>query len=597
MGLKPLQETWDLDAFFNGGSSSRELITYLQHIQQLLDELRQKVDAFSKEDTQIENKLTAVLETYEITYKKLAQAGSFVSCLQSQNTKDMRAGSLRGSIAKLEAELGTILAGFDQSLAEIPISQWEELMDSAAFSDVRYILNERREHVKDQLPVEQETLIQKLAVDGYHAWDELYSSLVNKITIPFEQNGETQMISVGQAENAMDDSDREVRKAVYHNLEHAWTQDEHLFASTLNHLAGFRLQVYETRGWDHILKEPLDICRMKQETLDTMWSVIDEHKQPFIDYLQRKADMLGVDKLSWFDVGAPIGSETNTYSYQDAAAFIIKHFAGFGKELAAFTEKAFNERWVEAENRPNKRVGGFCTNFPDSGESRIFMTFSGTPSNVATLAHELGHSFHQEVMQDVRMLNRKYAMNVAETASTFAEMIVADASLKEAANEEERLSLLEDKLQRSVAFFMNIQSRFLFEQRFYEERKQGEVSADRLNELMVEAQKEAFGDSLDEYHPHFWASKLHFHITGVPFYNFPYTFGYMFSLGIYAKALQAGASFEEKYIALLKDTASMTVEDLAYKHLGVDLTQKAFWEEAISLAVADAEEFLEATKE
>lgn len=274
------------------------------------------------------------------------------------------------------------------------------------FSDVRYILNERREHVKDQLPVEQETLIQKLAVDGYHAWDELYSSLVNKITIPFEQNGETQMISVGQAENAMDDSDREVRKAVYHNLEHAWTQDEHLFASTLNHLAGFRLQVYEARGWDHILKEPLDICRMKQETLDTMWSVIDEHKQPFIEYLQRKADMLGVDKLSWFDVGAPIGSETKTYSYQDAAAFIIKHFAGFGKELAAFTEKAFNERWVEAENRPNKRVGGFCTNFPDSGESRIFMTFSGTPSNVATLAHELGHSFHQEVMQDVRMLNR-----------------------------------------------------------------------------------------------------------------------------------------------------------------------------------------------
>lgn len=595
LGLKPLQETWDLDAFFKGGSSSPEFITYLQSIQQLLDELRQKVEAFAKESTHIESKLTSALETYETTYKKLSQAGSFVSCLQSQNTKDMKAGSLRGTIAKLEAELGTILALLDQALAAIPSHEWGKMMGSVAFSEIEYILNERRERVQDQLPVEQETLIQKLAVDGYHAWDELYSSLVNKITIPFEQNGETQMISVGQAENAMDDADREIRKSVYHNLEHAWTQDEHLFASTLNHLAGFRLQVYEARDWDHILKEPLDICRMKQETLDAMWSVIDEHKQPFIDYLHRKAEMLGVNKLSWFDVGAPIGSETKTYPYQEAAAFIIKHFAGFGEELAAFTEKAFNERWVEAEDRPHKRVGGFCTNFPDSGESRIFMTFSGSPSNVATLAHELGHSFHQEVMQDVRMLNRKYAMNVAETASTFAEMIVADASLKEAANEEERLSLLEDKLQRSVAFFMNIQSRFLFEQRFYEERKHGEVPADRLNELMVEAQREAFGDSLDEYHPHFWASKLHFHITGVPFYNFPYTFGYMFSLGIYAKAQQAGVAFEEKYIALLKDTASMTVEDLAYKHLGVDLTQKAFWEEAISLAVADVEEFLEVT--
>ncbi|OLP66643.1 Oligoendopeptidase F, plasmid [Bacillus pumilus] len=595
MGLTPLHETWDLNDFFKGGSSSQEFMNYLQTIQQLLDELRQKVETFSKEKPQVENTLTSVLETYETTYKKLSQAGSFVSCLQSQNTKDMRAGSLRGMIAKLGAELGTILTLLDQSLASIPTNKWGDWMDSEAFSDIRYILNERRERVKDQLPVEQETLIQTLAVDGYYAWEELYSSLVNKITIPFEQHGETHMISVGQAENAMDDSDREVRKAVYHNLEHAWTQDEHLFASTLNHLAGFRLQVYEARGWDHILKEPLDICRMKQETLDAMWSVIDDHKQPFIDYLHRKADMLGVDKLSWFDVGAPIGSETKTYPYEDAAAFIIKHFAGFGEKLAAFTEKAFNERWIEAEDRPNKRVGGFCTNFPDSGESRIFMTFSGSPSNVATLAHELGHSFHQEVMQDVRMLNRKYAMNVAETASTFAEMIVADASLKEAANEEEHLSLLEDKLQRSVAFFMNIQSRFLFEQRFYEERKQGEVPAERLNELMVEAQREAFGDSLDEYHPHFWASKLHFHITGVPFYNFPYTFGYMFSLGIYAKARQAGSSFEEKYIALLKDTASMTVEDLAYKHLGVDLTQKAFWEEAMSLAVADAEEFLAVT--
>ncbi|WP_353854453.1 M3 family oligoendopeptidase [Bacillus sp. Bos-x628] len=595
MGLEPLKETWDLDHFFKGGSSSQEFITYLQNIQKLLDELRQKVEVFQKEKTHFENKLVSVLETYEITFKKLSQASSFVTCLQSQNTKDMKAGSLRGAIAKLEAELGTILALLDQSLGAIPQNDWDELIHSAVFSDIRYILNERRERVKDQLPVEQETLIQQLSVDGYHAWEELYSSLVNKITIPFEQNGETQMISVGQAENAMDDSDRDVRKTVYQHLEQAWTQDEHLFASTLNHLAGFRLQVYEARGWDHILKEPLDICRMKQETLDAMWSVIEDHKQPFIDYLHRKAEMLGIEKLSWFDVGAPIGSETKKYSYQEAATFIIKHFAGFGQKLAAFTEKAFNERWIEAEDRANKRVGGFCTNFPDSGESRIFMTFSGSPSNVATLAHELGHSFHQEVMQDVRVLNRKYAMNVAETASTFAEMIVADASLKEASTEGERLSLLEDKLQRSVAFFMNIQSRFLFEQRFYEERKLGVVPVDRLNELMVEAQREAFGDTLGEYHPHFWASKLHFHITGVPFYNFPYTFGYMFSLGIYAKALKVGTAFEENYIALLKDTASMTVEDLAYKHLGVDLTKKAFWQEAISLAVADAEEFLEMT--
>ncbi|MGE6630208.1 M3 family oligoendopeptidase [Bacillus sp. NPDC077027] len=595
MGLQPLKETWDLDYFFKGGSASPEFVTYLDGIKQQIIDFQKRVDVFTKGEGQVEKNLTNVIEAYELIFQKLSQASSFVTCLQSQNTKDMKASNLRSAVAQLEADLGTVLASFDQSLAMIPKEEWNELINSPVFFDIQYILNERRDRVKDKLSVEQETLIQKLSVDGYHAWDELYSSLVNKITIPFEQNGEINMISVGQAENVMDDTDRHVRQTVYHNLEHAWEQDEHLFASTLNHLAGFRLQVYEARGWDHILKEPLDICRMKQETLDVMWEVIDEHKKPFIDYLHRKAELLGVEKLSWYDVGAPIGNESKKYPYQEAAAFIIQHFSSFGKELATFTEKAFNERWVEAEDRPNKRVGGFCTNFPDSGESRIFMTFSGSPSNLATLAHELGHSFHQDVMQNVRMLNRSYAMNVAETASTFAEMIVADASLKEATNEDERLSLLEDKLQRSVAFFMNIQSRFLFETRFYEERKKGEVPADRLNELMEDAQREAFGDALDEYHPHFWASKLHFHITGVPFYNFPYTFGYLFSLGIYANALKAGASFEEKYIALLKDTASMTVEDLASKHLGVDLTQKAFWEEAISLAVADAHEFLEAT--
>jgi oligoendopeptidase F len=224
------------------------------------------------------------------------------------------------------------------------------------------------------------------------------------------------------------------------------------------------------------------------------------------------------------------------------------------------------------------------------------MTYSGTPSNISTLAHELGHGFHTYAMRDLHLLNRSYAMNVAETASTFAEMIVSDASVKNAKSEEEKLALLEEKVQRSVALLMNIHARFLFESRFYTERKQGNVSAERLNELMAEAQKEAYGNALDEYHPSFWASKLHFYITGVPFYNFPYTFGYLFSLGIYAQALKEGKGYEEKYIALLKDTASMTVEDLSMKHLKADLTKPEFWESAVQLCIDDVEEFLSLTE-
>jgi len=215
---------------------------------------------------------------------------------------------------------------------------------------------------------------------------------------------------------------------------------------------------------------------------------------------------------------------------------------------------------------------------------------------MATLAHELGHGYHQYVMDEIDLLNQNYAMNVAETASTLAEMIVADAMVEEATTKEERLVLIEDKIQRSVAFFMNIHARFLFETRFYEARAKGLVSTGQLNELMVQAQKDAFLGSLKEYHPHFWASKLHFYITGVPFYNFPYTFGYLFSAGVYARAKAEGAGFATKYRDLLQDTSRMNVENLAKKHLNVDLTKPQFWQDAVRLSVNDIEDYLNLTK-
>ena len=364
----------------------------------------------------------------------------------------------------------------------------------------------------------------------------------------------------------------------------------------MNHLAGFRLNVYKKRGWDEVLKEPLEYNRMQKETLDAMWGAISKHKAPFVKYLDRKAKMLGKEKLDWYNMDAPVAESNSTMSYNEGAEFILKHFGRFGDEMAQFAQKAFEDSWIEAEDRAGKRPGGFCTSFPLSEQSRIFMTYSGRMSNVATLAHELGHAFHSYALRPMHTLNRNYAMNVAETASTFAEMIVADAAVKEAQTKEEKIALVEDKLQRSVAFFMNIHARFLFETRFYEERKNGLVSAERLNELMKQAQRKHLQERLDETHPHFWASKLHFYISGVPFYNFPYTFGYLFSLSIYAKALEADENFEEKYMALLRDTAVMSVEELAMKHLGEDITKEAFWEKGIALCINDVDEFLSLTE-
>lgn len=590
-------QKWDLDVIFEGGSESEEFRQYLQNVQENLQALSEVVEAYQVPTSVSQVKdLYQVIKQLEGVASGLRESSAFVSCLSAQDVNDKKAGQHRAKISELIAEYSTVMTVLDQKLIKIEDGLWEDLRSQPELRDISFVLDERRQKASEKLSLEQESLINDLSVDGYQGWGNMYSTIVGQMKIPFDENGETKELSVGQASNKMSSSDREVRKEVFEKLQKAWGENEDLFGETLNHLAGFRLQKYKHRGWDNVLKEPMDINRMSENTLNAMWGAINKFKDHYVKYLQRKAEMLGLEKLSWYDVGAPIVSSDQKVSYDEGADFIVEQFDRFGPKMASFARMAFEKRWIEAEDRSGKRPGGFCTSFPDSKQTRIFMTYSGTSSNVATLAHELGHAFHQHVMDDVHTMNQGYAMNVAETASTFAEMIVADAAVKNASTEEERLSLLEDKVQRSVAFFMNIHSRFLFETRFYEERKEGLVSVDRLKTLTEEAQREAYCDTLSEYEPYFWASKLHFHITGVPFYNFPYTFGYLFSLGIYAKALEEGSDFEEKYIALLQDTGRMKVEDLAKKHLNVDLEQPEFWENAVKLCVQDVEEFLELTK-
>lgn len=584
--------TWDLDIFFKGGSSSKEFLIFLDEINDEVKELDRIVSNINPEGND-ESSLIQAFDLFKNTNMKSTQASAFIGCLEAQNAQDKKAGQLRIKQMKIVASLKMVLSKLDEKLIQLDDAFFKKILEKEPLNELKFVLNERREKAKEKLSVKEESLITQLAMDGFEGWSQMYDTIVGSMTIPYK--GEK--LSVGQAANKFSDPDERNRKELFTAWEQAWEGKSDLFARTLNHLAGFRLSVNEKRGWDDILKEPLEIGRMKKETLESMWNVIADHKEPLVRFLERKAELLDLDKLSWADLDATLAvtAETKVMDYQEGAEFIIQQFSKFGSQLANFTQKAFEDSWIEAEDRPGKRPGGFCTGFPLNKQSRIFMTYSGTPSNVSTLAHELGHAFHSYAMREIHPLNRSYAMNVAETASTFAEMVVADAAVKEAASEEEKLVLLEDKIQRSVALLMNIHARYLFETRFYDERKQGYVSAERLNELMVEAQKEAYGDALSDYNPTFWASKLHFYITGVPFYNFPYTFGYLFSLGIYANALKEPAGFEEKYIALLKDTGSMKVEDLAKKHLGVDLKTRDFWEEAVNACMEDVEEFLRLT--
>lgn len=589
-------QVWDLDVFFPGGSASPELKAHIENLKPKFEGLKQQVDRLAvPTSTEAAPEVLEILESIKETLMHMSQAGAVLSCLTAQDTTDREALLLQGQLSGLGANFSPIVESFHQKLGKIEQVTFDALVNDTDLNEFKFILTEWREQSKESLSEEEEALISALGVDGYSSWGQMYSMLISDIKVEVVVDGETKTLSVGQANNLSSHKDRAVRKAAFDALETVFTEREEFFAKTLNHLAGFRLAVYKKRGWDSVTKEPLEINRMKQETIDAMWGAITSRKATFANYLTHKASMLGTEKLDWYDFDAPVTDSTATLDYQQGTEFILKHFGRFGKEMESFARTAFEDGWIEAEDRDNKRPGGFCTGMPLSEQSRIFMTYSGSMSNVSTLAHELGHAFHSYALRPVHPLNRRYAMNVAETASTFAEMIVADAAVEEATNEQEKIALLEDKIQRSVAFFMNIHARYLFETRFYGERKNGVVSTKRINEMMEAAQVEAHAGGLGETHPHFWASKMHFYITGVPFYNFPYTFGYLFSLSIYAKAKEEGTGFEEKYMALLRDTAVMTVEDLAMKHLGEDITKEDFWLKGIALCEKDVEEFITLT--
>lgn len=591
---------WDLDSIFSGGSDSPALNERLEQLEKQINTYYQSVNQWDH-SVSTNDELTTLIKQQETITEGFSQCNSYITALLSANVKDTQAKLLSGKLYALLPRWQSADTILSKKFAEISDNNWQTLLQTDAFSLIAFRMNEIRRDCHRLLSEAEENIINTLSLDGLNAWSSHYDTIVGTIVIPFEENGKVTDLSAGQAFNKMmGDPDPLVREKLFIAWEKAWQEKTSLLSDTLNHLDGFRLSTYKLHGMNDYLQKPLEYNRLKKETLDVMWATIQKNKQPLVDYLTRKANLFGKEKMEWQDQDAPIilgDLKEKTFTFDEAASFIIENFQKFSPKMATFAQSAFEKSWIEAEDRPGKRPGGYCTELPETQESRIFMTYSNSVNEVATLAHELGHAFHSSVMWDLPALNRDYAMNVAETASTFAELIVADATLKAAKTKEEKINLLDTKLQNALAMFMNIHSRFIFENRFYSARQEGLVSEEEITQMMVEAQKEGYHDALATYHPHFWAAKLHFFIDDVPFYNFPYTFGYLFSLGIYAYANKKGTSFEQEYIELLRDTASMTTEELAQKHLGVDLTKPDFWQAGIDMVLEDINSFMTLSEE
>ena len=590
--------TWDLDPVFEGGSRSPALLHLLDTLAKAPDQLREQIQLLALEVTpESLNQWHLTLQLRDRIEEQLDEVRAFVGCLMSQGVNDAEAKLLSGRVQQLIAAFEGSELQLKDRIRQFHEAAWQQLLADDWFRPIAFQLQEARENAAELLPPEQETLIVDLSVDGYRAWERLYQTVVGRITIPWEENGKTEELSAGQAYNRFSHPDPAVRAAHFDRWTRAWEAESELCATALNHLAGFRLTTYRHRGWDSPLKRALKENRISQATLEAMWAAVDSAKDRLVTYFHRKAKLLGLESLHWYDELAPLGGSVRSLSYDEAADFVVEQFHRLSPRMAGFARLALESRWVEAEDRPGKRPGGYCTSLPVSRQSRVFMTFSGTSDGASTLAHELGHAYHNHVQWDLPIMARGFTLSTAETASTFAELVVSRAAISRARSQEEKLALLDEAMRDAATMFMNIHARFLFEQRFYDARKQRPLSVDQLNEMMVQAQKDAFRDGLAGYHPQFWASKAHFYGSGTPFYNFPYTFGFLLSAGIYARALEAGPEFEESYVGLLRDTGRMTTEDLALRHLGADLTKPDFWLDAVDLVMAALPEFLRLTEE
>ncbi|MFH2035433.1 MAG: M3 family oligoendopeptidase [Candidatus Zixiibacteriota bacterium] len=581
---------WDLDSVFPGGSESKKYADFRAKIKADLEKLKSNIEKLPEKlnDSSRKDWIKYILKLQDF-FTRLITAHAFIGCLVSANTDDEKAQQIQGEIDVFEAEyekINVFLEAFAKNQSE---AEWKKLVGSDELKEIQFYLNELRRTAKLKMKPEFEALAADLAVNGYHAWNRLYDKMYGNLRVQFKERGQTTELSLGQLANKMVSPIRDIRRQAFEKLEAAWERRSNEAAMALNFMAGFRLTLYSRRGWENPALEALLNSRLQEETLDAMWAAVTNSEEKIKRYIIAKKKLLSIKNFRWYDQAAPIGSSKKTYTFEEAGDFVVDNLAKFSKSQAEFTRMALDKNWVEAENRPGKRGGAFCTDFLSEKQTRVFMTYEGSFDNISTLAHELGHAYHQNVMMKLPPYATIYPMPLAETASIFNEFLVTDAALQMAESTEDKLAMLDTNLQNALGLFCDLHARFIFDMSFYAERKKGLVSRERLDELMVAAQKQGFFGTLAEtgYHPLFWASKLHFFLSNQPFYNFPYTFGYLFASGVYNRAKTEGESFAPKYEALLTDTGRMFTEEVAKKHMGVDLTQPDFWNSAVERCMID----------
>ncbi|MGB8455187.1 MAG: M3 family oligoendopeptidase [Anaerocolumna sp.] len=584
-----MNSEWSLDILYKGYQDDTFKKDF-EKLNELIQTIKEYVSALNRHTKEIAvPTLISYLEKYSVLITKLS---SYLLLRQSTNTTDSETTALLGKIEELGSKLSKEIAMIKKYLASV--DNLEQIMEKdEKLMGYRFFLEENKKDAKYALSDEVEEVIAKMNLSAGSGWSMMQQYLTS--TLEVDYNGEKTTLS--GIRNLAYSNDVSVRKNAYEAELASYNKIKDAVAFSLNNLKSQVNTIVELRGYESALAMTLHQSKMKQETLDAMLTAIKEYLPKFHAYLRRKGELLGHSNgLPWYELFAPLGASSRTFTTTEAKEYLVKHFRGFADDLADMIEETFDQEWIDFYPHPGKVGGAFCDNLPFVKQSRISTNFDGTLSDVVTLAHELGHAYHGLNIQDHLPLNTDYSMPVAETASTFNETVIMNTAIAEAEGSE-KLALLESQLQDVTQIICDIYSRFLFESAVFEKRKDSFLFSQDLEQMMLDTQKIAYGDGLDhfELHPFMWICKSHYYRDSLNFYNFPYAFGGLFARGLYAQYKEEGTAFVPKYRALLNATTVSTVEEVAFM-ANIDLTSPDFWRQSLQTVSDSIDLFLELSK-
>ena len=585
-----MYKEWSLEIFYKG-IDDPSLSADIAKLEGNVEQYKKLISALNYDDTA--KTLREIIDLKESTAVLVRKIAGYCSLRRSANSTDKEVSGIMTKIQALMASTAKENVIFEKYVGKIENLD-EVLSSDEILAQYKFYFSEVKASVSHNMSDEAEDVFARLNLSGGRAWGDLFSYLT--ATVEVEYKGEKTTLSAirGMAES----DDPETRKSAFEAELACYKKIKDPIAFALNSIKAQVNTEAELRGYENPLAMTLEHSRMKKETLSAMLEAMREYMPKFRQYLRHKAKLLGFENgLPWYELYTPMGKAgSKTFTAEESHAYLVEHFENFAPDLAEMVDEAFKNNWIDFYPRAGKVGGAFCSNLPFLKQSRVLTNFSGSFGSVVTLAHELGHAYHGMMIQDHRPLNTGYTMPVAETASNFNELIIVNDAIAKSEGEE-KIQLIESQLQDCTQIIVDIYSRFLFEDEVIRRRKNTFLFAKDLEEIMTNAQKEAYGDGLDEstLHPYMWCCKSHYFSAGLSYYNFPYAFGGLFSRGLYAKYLEEGEAFLPKYRALLKATTVDTVENVALI-AGIDLTEPEFWRKSLQIIADKIDEFIKETE-